>query len=137
MLILYKIEVQNEDKLMQANEEHIVNLRKNSLGADLRSIVSDLLYLSKEVQMSRVLQNGELADTLSLAEEWTYFSKQKMLYDQIRLLDPNGMEVLRVNYNNGNPAITPQSQLQPKGHRFYFQETFLLKRGRCISLHLT
>lgn len=87
--------------------------------------------------MSRVLQNGELADTLSLAEEWTYFSKQKMLYDQIRLLDPNGMEVLRVNYNNGNPAITPQSQLQPKGHRFYFQETFLLKRGRCISLHLT
>ena len=47
-------------------------------------------------------------------------------YDQIRFLDNTGKEVVRINYNDGNPAIVPQSQLQDKKDRYYFQEAIAL-----------
>ncbi len=40
-----------------------------------------------------------------------------------------GMEPLRVNFNNGNPVIVPQDQLQNKRGRYYFDEAITLNEG--------
>lgn len=42
------------------------------------------------------------------------------VYDQIRLLSPNGDELVRVNFNNGNPQAVQPNALQNKADRYYF-----------------
>ena len=39
------------------------------------------------------------------------------------------MEIVRVNYNNGQPTIISSEELQNKAHRYYFTETFSLELG--------
>jgi diguanylate cyclase (GGDEF)-like protein len=55
--------------------------------------------------------------------------KKNEEYDQIRYLDEDGQEIIRINSNRGNPYIVPFSDLQNKGDRYYFYETLKLNRG--------
>ena len=66
------------------------------------------------------------------------FSKTKGLYDQVRFLDENGMEVIRVNFNQGQPYIVPKDKLQNKAKRYYFADTIKLDPGQvfCVTLDL-
>lgn len=50
-------------------------------------------------------------------------------YDQIRMLDLQGREVLRVNFNNGHPAVAPAWALQHKADRPYFKRAVALPKG--------
>lgn len=43
-------------------------------------------------------------------------------FDQIRLLNNDGMELVRVDLKNGHGQIVPQAQLQNKADRYYFYE---------------
>jgi signal transduction histidine kinase len=51
------------------------------------------------------------------------------VYDQIRYLDAAGNERIRINYNNGRPAVVSERGLQAKAGRYYFQETWRLGLG--------
>jgi diguanylate cyclase (GGDEF)-like protein len=50
----------------------------------------------------------------------------KTVYDQIRIIDINGNELVRVNYNNGSPAIVSDGDLQDKSGRYYFENSIIL-----------
>ena len=52
------------------------------------------------------------------------------MYDQVRFLDKNGQELIRVNFNDGKPALVSEEQLQNKAKRYYFADTFALEPGR-------
>ncbi len=64
-----------------------------------------------------------------MSQEFLRFSSSSGLYDQIRLLDETGMEIVRVNFNQGRPSIVPEGKLQNKGRRYYFADTFRLDAG--------
>jgi len=52
-------------------------------------------------------------------------------YYQIRYLDVDGDEVVRVNQPlGGDPYIVPDIELQNKAHRYYFQEASRLQPGQ-------
>jgi methyl-accepting chemotaxis protein len=51
------------------------------------------------------------------------------VYMQIRLIDKSGMELVRVDYDGKNARIVPESELQDKSSRYYFQETMKLAPG--------
>ncbi len=46
--------------------------------------------------------------------------KNKNIYDQIRILDITGKEIVRVNYNSAKPFAVEKKNLQNKGDRYYF-----------------
>ena len=97
---------------------------------DIKRIISDhmsVINIFYEDIDDRVQTNS--FDLEHIASKWLSFIKNKKHYDQIRILDTTGMEVLRVNYNSGNPAITPKDQLQNKSSRYYFTEAINLKAG--------
>ncbi len=97
---------------------------------DIQSVVSDLMFLSEQEEIISFLNNGGISQQESLAKEYLIFSSNKDFYDQIRFLDETGMEVGRLNFNEGQPAIVPRDKLQNKGRRYYFQDTFVLDRGK-------
>lgn len=85
-------------------------------------------------------QKNEGVDPLdgSTEEDWkkrltTIFTSTidatQKLYDQIRYIDENGQEIVRVNNVDGDSEIVPPSELQYKGNRDYFIAANHLKKG--------
>ncbi|MBC8320808.1 MAG: diguanylate cyclase [Bacteroidetes bacterium] len=103
--------------------------KKNVFEDEFQSIVSDLFILSSHQQIG-LLANGSLdVDYIALAQEFYIFSQSKKKYDQVRLLDLNGQEIIRINYDEGQPKTVPRNQLQSKKNRYYFKDTLDLKKG--------
>lgn len=97
-------------------------------GFDL--IMSDLLVLANSEEMLHLLgAKNSLKAWTHAAKEFVTYSRFKGIYDQIRFIDKDGMEALRVNFNGGDPAIVPQSTMQDKSGRYYFSETIKLNKG--------
>ncbi len=119
-----------------AQKESIINayrdqldLRYNKIDFILDNIVSDLLILSEFDLFSDFLDTDSEDSLESVEQIFKLICSERGTYDQIRYIDKDGMEIIRVNYNNNDPLIMPKDKLQFKGNRYYFQDTFSLDRG--------
>lgn len=90
-------------------------------------VVSDLLILSESRQLEAILEGRSSYE--QLAEEYAIFSLRRSVYDQVRFLDNEGMEVVRVNYGSGIPFAVPGRDLQSKAGRPYFELANKAARG--------
>ena len=94
------------------------------------AISRDILFLADFIQNHRVYEHRnsvlfEIAELDALA-----FSFRKGKYDQVRFLDLEGMEVLRIDYNKGEPSVVDLTDLQPKGNRYYFKDSIGLEKDQ-------
>ena len=128
-MVIYSVVVESEIEVVQNNELNRVELLTQILADDFTLVVSDLMILSEGAEMRALLESGEDLDRSSLADVFFSFSARRELYDQIRFIDETGMEIVRVNFNKGTPAIVPDDQLQDKGERYYFEDSFQLEQG--------
>jgi len=140
IMVVYYTEAKGEKTIIETNETHHIAVLPESIISDFRSVVSDLMFLSEQHELQRMFESIESLPVQvnltqigdyqrDLADNFLKFSKRKRLYDQIRFLNETGMEVVRVNFNNGKPYIVPEEQLQFKGKRYYFEDTFQLEQG--------
>ena len=107
------------------NEIHIIDLAQGALAVDLKSVTSDLLFLSQFVSSYADSFKQEMSIE-AIQHLFLNFSDSKKIYDQIRLIDIDGMEVVRVNFNAGGAIIAPKDDLQLKKDRYYFQKSVQL-----------
>lgn len=118
-----------EKGFFEANEKTNIDLYEKFISDDLKSVVSDLIFLAAHKEIQQLLENNKTELREYLSEEFFLFTDQKNIYDHIRIIDKKGMEVIRVNYNNGNTTIVPEDQLQYKEERYYFIDIFELRKG--------
>jgi signal transduction histidine kinase len=128
VLALYYQDLTNEHTLYEQAGTHRVNLHADIIHREVKSIESDLLYLANQSVLRSFLASSA-ASRRELEDEYLLFCRQRRVYDQIRYLDATGQERIRINYNNGWPAIVPERQLQAKVRRYYFLQTMVLDRG--------
>jgi len=115
---------------LESSEQRNVTLAQKGLISEMRAVISDLTFLAKLNELWDLLDNPSNEDArLNLAQEFLYFSEKKGVYDQIRFLSEDGMEIIRINYDDGNPHILAQSELQNKSDRYYFQEAMAQNIG--------
>ncbi|MCP3671037.1 MAG: GGDEF domain-containing protein [Gammaproteobacteria bacterium] len=96
--------------------------------------ITDLMVLAEGESLQRYLHDDNNGSWAYLAREFETFSKHKLNYDQIRFIDLEGNETVRVNFNSGSPVIVPREALQNKFHRYYFSESIKLgKREIFVS----
>ncbi|MEH2367087.1 ATP-binding protein [Nostoc sp.] len=126
---IYYQQVQTEQILLKTNELRKVDLETKVISGDFHSVVSDLMVISKQNELQRVLE-GVSGQQQALSQELLLFSGYKKLYDQIRFLDRSGKEVVRVNFNKGEPAIVPEEKLQVQAKRYWFNDTLRLNQGQ-------
>jgi len=121
-VVFFVIEYNNIKVLKQGlvkNEKRVVQLEKTIIKGALEGVNDDLLFL-KDVYENR----RDMATII-----WVYFSKKMKLYDQIRYIDENGMEVIRINYSNGKTTVVEKNKLQNKADRYYFRDIMKLEKG--------
>ncbi|MEH2043569.1 ATP-binding protein [Nostoc sp.] len=126
---IYYQQEQTEKVILKTNELRKVDLQTKVISGDFHSVVSDLIVISKQNELQRILE-GVDRQQQALSQEFLLFSGYKKLYDQIRFLDQSGKEIVRVNFNQGEPGIVPEEKLQVQAKRYWFNDTFRLNQGQ-------
>ncbi|MBA1445244.1 MAG: ATP-binding protein [Chromatiales bacterium] len=99
-----------------------VRLAAEFFREELGDVISDLRILSKDQDLEDALEMKVPEARISLSNKLQIFAREKKVFDQIRILDIDGREVVRVNYNDGAPISVSKAQLQDKSSRYYFKE---------------
>jgi EAL domain-containing protein (putative c-di-GMP-specific phosphodiesterase class I) len=71
-------------------------------------------------------ESGQVGDLFINAME------ENPTIDQLRVLDPDGMEIVRVNKGIPTPYVVPEDELQNKADRYYYTETKMLGRNQFL-----
>lgn len=110
-----RIEVDISERSLISSEEYLINYRINRLTSDLQ-FISDTLK-----------QDFPADENYNEIEKlWFSYSNSRKVYDQIRFIDAEGNERIRVDYSNTGAIVIPQKDLQNKKDRYYFQQTIEL-----------
>ncbi len=122
--VFYYQELENERRQVLAEEAHNLRIHATSIAFNLKQLGYSLLFLADQVRLHQPFRDAE--GRRIFADDMVSFLNTTELFDQLRLLDLSGMEVGRANYNNGHPALVPDSELQNKSDRYYFRATVRL-----------
>ncbi|MDH3973718.1 MAG: ATP-binding protein [Deltaproteobacteria bacterium] len=104
----------------------------------LKTIHRDVQYLSKTVAMRDMVDLGEgeyksvfhrLRNRLEKA--FLIIAQTRPYYDQIRYIDENGFELVRVNNQGDEAEAVTREKLQFKGDRYYFKKTMSYWAEEC------
>lgn len=126
LLFIENTFIESERDELINHELTLVELESDLLAKEFDSIISDIMFLTENYK-DRIIQD---ADIEQVANEWKSFSDNMKSFDQIRFIDINGNEVIRVNYSDNGSYIVEESQLQNKKDRYYFYESANLKEGQ-------
>ncbi len=121
--LVYQLALREETVEFEAGERIYIAGRNAMLGHLFESIFSDLLFLSDQTLLKSFLSNGNPETKRLLRDEYCAFARRKKKYDQVRLLDLSGREIIRVNCQGNRSEIVPEEALQNKSSRYYFIKT--------------
>lgn len=125
---VYFTKISGDRDTFEVIAKRFVAHQKMMVTEDFRAALSDLLFLSGSQAIKRVMAHGEIYEP-ELAQDFLTFATRRGLYDQIRYIDQDGMERVRVNYRRGSPKLASKDELQNKKDRYYFSDTFKLNSG--------
>ncbi|MHC1717581.1 MAG: diguanylate cyclase [Acidaminococcaceae bacterium] len=122
--IFEKRDVDTDRAFLAREHEIFISSQKRLIANELNERVSDLLYLEENaVFKNYITGKGSKED---LENEWLLFVSKMKKYDQIRYIDAKGNEKVRINFNDGKPAIVEQGSLENKKDRQYFIKSIKL-----------
>ncbi|MFH2134690.1 MAG: diguanylate cyclase [Pseudomonadota bacterium] len=116
-------------KITKVREAARVENAHAQIAQDFREVITDLRVLAEMPDLLHYLDGGSRAQHDDLSRHMLVIAKEARRYDQLRYIDIKGKEVVRINFNAGQPVIVPQSDLQDKSTRYFFRDTIKLGRG--------
>ncbi|NCD08309.1 MAG: diguanylate cyclase [Negativicutes bacterium] len=119
-----KRDVDLDRSTLAREHEILISGQKRLIDNELRERVSDLMYLAENAVFKNYIEGSGSKEDLE--NEWLLFADKMKKYDQIRYIDGNGAEKVRINFNEGKPVIVAAEALQNKSNMKYFNETMKL-----------
>ncbi|TIH12440.1 hybrid sensor histidine kinase/response regulator [Marinifilum sp. JC120] len=126
---MYRQEADSLKKVISINAKMHNKLLAQKVSLDLKSLFNDIQLATNHIEVQRFLRNNAPLARTDVESEFISLCQVRKVYDQVRILCNTGMELIRVNNNNGQPAAVPLDKLQDKGNRYYFKESLNLKPG--------
>lgn len=117
---------------LRAGQEQAVAIQIREVALDLRQTASDALYLAEQSAVQRWAARADGTESAArnqVEQDFLAFAGNKRDYDQIRLLDVDGQEIVRVERRGGNATSVSQTDLQNKSDRYYVRAALELARG--------
>ncbi|MBT4934073.1 MAG: hypothetical protein HOL66_16710 [Rhodospirillaceae bacterium] len=128
--IAFRIQNQLHKKEELIQNQNAVELATKLAVHDFDTVIADLSFLAIDDSLSGYLHNEKRTNRFNeISNEFINLANTRRLYDQIRLLDSSGNELIRVNYENGNARAIPKNKLQNKSNRYYFSLSAKLAKG--------
>lgn len=127
LFMVNNLQTQKNKQISMERERTIGKINKLNIQTTFNSVTADLKVIKDSNEINDYINNPTINTLTKLNEMFSRFSKNKTIYDQLRLIDTNGMEIAKVNYDNGNANIIEGEKLQNKRDRDYFLSTLSLK----------
>ncbi|WP_272699242.1 sensor domain-containing diguanylate cyclase [Desulfovibrio sp. Fe33] len=127
--LIYHIEKDNFLERLKITEANSLELQRVAIERILDRVVADVLFLAEQNELIMHLDTGDRRAVMDMEREYLHLAASRRDYDQIRFLNEQGVEQVRINYRNGLGEVVPESRLQDKSGRYYFEETFALNEG--------
>ncbi len=128
MALLFMQDLEHRRITLQQEGQFAVALQQEFAQLEFEAVQADLLYLAQQLALKQYL-SGDQDSKKTLQQDFQKLAESKAIYDQIRVLDEAGKEVIRVNYNDGGATIVPEDELQTKATRYYYQAAMKLDEG--------
>ncbi|MBA6411825.1 diguanylate cyclase [Parahaliea sp. F7430] len=108
---------------LKAAEQAKAKLSAALLEQSLKYTANDLLAISKLPAVKRFNRDRSELGKDWLEQVFRAQLEQKTVYQQLRFLDSEGVEMSRVERRSKQVLATPEQDLQAKGDRYYFRDT--------------
>ncbi len=108
---------------IREDEQNLLDIQETIIVTYFGSILSDLMILVQHNELFDYLETGNEKNRAAVEEEYLGFLLEKVIYDQVRFIGADGMEIMRCNYAGGSPLALEEHLLQQKEDRYYFRET--------------
>lgn len=122
-------EEQHAREAAKAHERQLVATVATVIRARLKVPRQDVLFLAQLREVGELL-DGHSSELSKVSSDFEAFVKDHPDYDQLRILDASGREILRVNRTSTGAHLVPRGKLQQKGQRYYFQAAIRKERGQ-------
>ena len=107
-------------------ERSLINSEQYFIEYKIGRLISDLQFIYNTLEQNVATHD----EPVELEELWRAYADGRMVYDQIRYLDADGNEIIRVDYDKKGSVIVPKEKLQNKRDRYYFQQTIQMSNGQ-------
>nr|WP_321450911.1 ATP-binding protein [uncultured Carboxylicivirga sp.] len=128
----YYLKIVEKKRELFKNERYVMQMQQLAINETFEVVVDDLVLLveqSKRIKNTHQF-NYKHSDIKELQEIFLSFSKgRRRMYDQLRFINNNGDEVVRINISERVPTIVEEDELQNKKDRYYFKKTAALKEN--------
>lgn len=122
----YQDKVANKEELVRIDQNRAVSIRKSSLMEDFNVPFADVRILADILSYRTSSYSLYKEDALRVLYS---FAENKRGYGQVRLLNAQGVEQIRINRERGRIRVVPEEELQQKAHRGYFKASQKLGVG--------
>ncbi len=99
------------------------------LSRHFEAVVGDIRVLAHSVLLRDYLQNRDVESARRLAESFCILAEGTMLYDQVRFIDSDGIERVRVNFDESVARVVSEEELQDKSRRYYYADLIRMETG--------
>ncbi|AGA91404.1 diguanylate cyclase (GGDEF) domain-containing protein [Thioflavicoccus mobilis 8321] len=100
----------------------------------LNGIAAVTLMLRDQNELTNYLATGDRRLLGQIAREYLNVARYARTYDDLHFIDAQGKELVRVNFNDGDPSVVPEAELQDKSGRPYFADTMAHGYGEvCVT----
>lgn len=106
-----------------------VDYQRNAILLEMQYVVGDLKILDNNHEILNFITTGDDAAKTIVTREFENFAQERKVYDQIRLLNAEGQERIRINYRDGQAWPVAEDSLQNKADRSYFQRGIAMRRN--------
>ena len=114
-----RMEIDISERSLIASEEYFVNYK-------ITRLTSDLQFINDTMELNDPVHKGYN----NIESLWCAYSDSRKVYDQIRFLNTQGDELVRVDYSDKGAIVQPKDKLQNKKDRYYFQKTIEMNPGQ-------
>ncbi|UZE96890.1 sensor histidine kinase [Alkalimarinus alittae] len=125
----YNTQLSHQQTISQVAEEHVIQLASQLIINEIEVLRKDALYLAEKSLLKAWLDTQSPQDLKYLTDDMLAFARHHKAYDQIRFLDNQGKEVVRVHEIAGQYQSVLSTQLQDKSGRYYVTEVLALGEG--------
>ena len=118
---------------LETRQAELVSQTIASISRELGHIRNLTHVLKNSLRVQRALQVDQPPQLTQLGEDFIRFSQASPVISQLRWLDRNGNERVRVNIRNGHAQIVSQDALQNKATYYYFQQALRTPADRVYT----
>ncbi|MEF3076070.1 PAS domain S-box protein [Methylobacter sp. Wu1] len=126
--IVHKTHEASTLALMYSEGQQTVRTASQTVDEELRLLHGDILYLRDQPVLHEWLEKQSPIVWKRLGNDLLAFVKYRELYDQIRFLDEKGQERVRITWNQGQPVIVPERELQDRSELYFVEQALALDK---------